>query len=413
MDVDESTKPETLEVTVAGPAHPGAFVARADSGEVIFVQDAVDGERVRVEITQRKRRWARAHVVEVLEPSKFRRPNVWAQADYTQPLATRLGGVDYGHILPAHQRDLKAQVLRDAMQRVGKLDTLVVANLSSVAEVLPTEHYRTRIELSVATDGTPGQRSFRGHDIHPVDSLPLAVPQLEDLGAHHQRFPGAQRLTLVAPSTGEPMVIVDGKVQAGPHAGSGARRVPVVMQVGQHQYKLAADGFWQVHQEAAPTLVRAVKNAIDWDRVNVQSMSYDLYGGVGLFAGELVAKLGQVTTVEGNAVASKYAARNLRGRARAVHADVRKFARELSIEAHPGAVVVLDPPRTGAGLEVVENLVAAQPEQIVYVACDPVALARDAGEFARLGWEMTSLSGFDVFPNTHHVEAVAAFNRVN
>ncbi len=185
-----------------------------------------------------------------------------------------------------------------------------------------------------------------------------------------------------------------------------------------------AGGFWQVHRLAAATLDHAVRSALrDIDPadegLDPEAWHLDLYGGVGLFAAAL-ADLGggRVTSVESDPRATEHAGQNLAEwvGARAETARVDRFVRRLAAEASPRerarlarGVTVLDPPRSGAGREVVEAVAALEPSAVVYVACDPVALARDVATFGQHGYGLRSVAAYDLFPHSHHVEAVATF----
>ncbi len=151
------------------------------------------------------------------------------------------------------------------------------------------------------------------------------------------------------------------------------------------------------------------------ERFDVAAGNLDLYGGVGLLAAAVGDRFGEktrITTVESDERATEHAAENLADwlGARTVNARVDRFLGDLEGAVGPkgakGATVVLDPPRSGAGREVVERLASLAPAQIVYVACDPVAFSRDVGYFAELGWRLERLRAFDLFPHTHHLEAV-------
>jgi tRNA/tmRNA/rRNA uracil-C5-methylase (TrmA/RlmC/RlmD family) len=182
-------------------------------------------------------------------------------------------------------------------------------------------------------------------------------------------------------------------------------------------------GFWQVHEAAALTLTRAVQDAIDPALFDPRAANLDLYGGVGLLAAAVGDRFGsavRIITVESDARATEHAAENLADwiGAAAVTARVERWVRSLA-DASAGerarlgaATVVLDPPRAGAGRAVLDALAAVGPAQLVYVACDPIAFARDAGTLAGLGYRLDGLRALDLFPHTHHVEAVGTFIRV-
>jgi tRNA/tmRNA/rRNA uracil-C5-methylase (TrmA/RlmC/RlmD family) len=192
---------------------------------------------------------------------------------------------------------------------------------------------------------------------------------------------------------------------------------PITELVGEREFRLADTGFWQVHQAAAAALTREVQNAIDPDRFDPRAANLDLYGGVGLLAAAVADRFGpatRITTVESDATATEYAGSNLAEwtGAQAVTGRVERWlAAYVPGPRATAATAVLDPPRSGAGADVIERLVATAPAQVVYVACDPVAFARDARLLADRGYALTRLRALDLFPNTHHVEGIGTFLR--
>jgi tRNA/tmRNA/rRNA uracil-C5-methylase (TrmA/RlmC/RlmD family) len=194
--------------------------------------------------------------------------------------------------------------------------------------------------------------------------------------------------------------------------------------VGDRVFRVDAGGFWQVHRLAAHTLTSAVRaGLVDAGGVDPDGWHLDLYGGVGLFAatiGDLGGAATRVTTVESDPRATEHAGENLAEwvGARAETDRVDRYVRRLAADASSRererlrrGVVLLDPPRAGAGREVVEATAALEPSTVVYVACDPVALARDLGTFAALGYEAAAVRAIDLFPHSHHVEAIAVLRR--
>jgi len=287
-----------------------------------------------------------------------------------------------------------------------------------VVEALPGDQarsgtgWRTRVRLHVDESGRLGPFAARSHRVIPVADLPLATEALAAGAPLGERFAGEEHVDVLAPSTGGVRLIV-GK----------QKPTTITELVGDREFRLADAGFWQVHREAAATLTRAVQEAIDPARFDPLAYNLDLYGGVGLLAAAVADRFGpttRITTVESDATATDYAADNLAEwlGARAETGRAERWVRDLAATATPGdrnrlgaATVVLDPPRSGAGREVVDALAALAPAQIVYVACDPVALARDIALFAGHGFVLSNLRAFDLFPNTHHVEAVATLSR--
>lgn len=379
-------------------AHGGFGVAR-DDGRVVFVSDAIPGETVVAELTEEKKSFARAVTLEVVEPSPHRVPHVWPEADVTRAPADRPGGADLGFVEIEHQRLLKREVVEDALRRFGG-----GAAPFGMVGVEPTVGWRTRVGLHVNDAGVAGPRAARSHTVVPVTNYPLAHPAIVEAAPWDTRFPGAERVDLVAPSTGELRTLV---------RLPGERPDPtrtVTERVHGRDFRVAESGFWQVHSAAAETLQTAVADAIREDLLNTNVEHLDLYGGVGLLAVPLMTVVGasaKLVTVEASARATELAQENLSDwlGSRAETSTVEEFLRRNEIQS--GATVVLDPPRAGAGREVVERLAQSGAAQIVYVACDPVAFARDLGTFRSLGWDVEHLNAYDLFPQTHHVELVA------
>lgn len=398
---------QLVELEVTNVAHQGVGVARLD-GRVVFVSDAIPGERVVARLTEvsRKKFW-RAVTVRVVEASPHRREHVWLEASVDRAPELRAGGADFGHIELGHQRELKRRVLVDSLQRFASVSSDV-----SVEPVCDGAGWRTRVRLHVGADGVPGPFAARSHSVVPVASLPLAVPQLHGVAPLRSLFDPGSVVDVVAPSAGDPVVLVT----APPRDVQRDRSVeaPVIAErVGAREFRLDATGFWQVHFRAAETLSAAVASMIDRDRFDPAADNLDLYGGVGLLAAALADVGGmatRVTSVESSARATLHAVDNLADieGADAVTDRVDRFLRRrvAGDASAVGATVVLDPPRAGAGREVVDSIARLGPAQVVYVACDPVAFARDVGFFGERGWSLVSLRAFDLFPHTHHVEAI-------
>lgn len=398
---------QLVELEISNVAHGGVMVARHE-GRVVFVADAIPGETVRAVITDdSKSKFWRADTVEVIVASEHRREHVWSAASVDRAPADRAGGAEFGHIDLKHQRELKRRVLDDALHRMAKLTTGV--KVEALDGSPDGTGWRTRVRLHVADDGTVGPFAARSHRVIPVTDLPLATPDVAGAVPLGQRADGAAgpHIDLVGTSGGEVLVLSEG---------SPSRTIRET--VGGREFQLDARGFWQVHEHAALTLTSAVQSAIDAELFDPSAMNLDLYGGVGLLAAAVGDRFGagtRITTVESDAAATEYAATNLAEwvGARAVTARVDRFLGRLRAENQGDrhATIVLDPPRSGAGKAVVSQIAALDPVQVVYVACDPVALARDLAQFASEGYRLSGIRAFDLFPNTHHVEAVASLVR--
>jgi tRNA/tmRNA/rRNA uracil-C5-methylase (TrmA/RlmC/RlmD family) len=393
-------------VRVGAVAHGGFCVARHE-GRVIFVRHTLPGELVRVSVTEGKANssYWRADAVEVVEPAEGRvaPPCPWAGPG-------RCGGCDWQHATLDVQRELKAAVVREQLARLAGLDVdVVVEEVPGDSEGLD---WRTRVTYAVSGTGRAGLRQHRSHHVVPIDECRIAHPLVRDVPLSGNRWPGGSTVDVSAsPATGDCLVLVDGERDASfsstPHDESA-----VYEEVGGRSFRVTGGGFWQVHPGAAEVLQAAVLEALQPEAGDTAA---DLYGGAGLFADALAERVGpggRVSLVESDRVAVADARHNLRDRdvvrierGRVDHVLRRRgFLRRADL-------VVLDPPRSGAGRAVVDLVTRLEPRRIAYVACDPAALARDLRFFAERGYALVSLRAFDLFPMTHHIECVAMLVR--
>lgn len=400
-----------LELEVSTVAHGGIFVARHD-GRVVFVSDTLPGERVLARVTDDAHdRFWRAETVRVLDASPDRQGHVWPEAAVTRAPEDRAGGAEFGHIRVGRQRELKRQVLEENLRRMAGLD--VEVPVGALSGPVDGTGWRTRVRLHADEDGRVGPYAARSHRVIEVAGLPLATAELRAVAPLGKRMPGVRGVDLIAPSTGSARSVV-----------VGARtEETIVERVGEREFRLDLGGFWQVHRAAAATLSSAVRRAVDDALFDPSAANLDLYGGVGLLAAAVADRFGaaiRITSVEADERATSHAQENLAEwvGASAVTSRVDRYLTRLAGQASRAelarlqrATVVLDPPRSGAGKGVVRSLAALRPAQLVYVACDPVALARDLGALRREGYRLASIEAFDLFPHTHHVEAVASLVR--
>lgn len=382
-----------FEVEVGPVAHGGHFVARYE-GRVLFVRHALPGERVVASVYEDNGgSFCRADAIEVLEPSPDR---VEAPCPFSGP--GLCGGCDFQHVSWDAQRELKAQVVREQLSRLAKIERDVVV------EALPGGplEWRTRIRMAVDRDGRPGFRGTRSHDVIPVDHCVISRPGMVEAVA--DRKWRAQELTIVQDGDGNRHV---GEVR-GRHTVRRAGSDTAVEIAALRKWRISADGFWQVHPAAADTFATVVG---EWAAAEPGQRAWDLYGGAGLFAsvlGRQVGETGSVLVVESFPGAVEDGRRNLRRMSQVefvVDKVERAVGRRLPVE--DPHVVVLDPPRKGAGKVVVAEVARRRPQRVVYVACDPAALARDLADFTVQGYRLADLRAFDAFPMTHHMECIA------
>lgn len=384
-----------LELEVGSVAHGGHCVARHD-GRVIFVRHALPGERVLARITDERKGFLRADAVEILLPSPDR---VIPPCPFSGPGAC--GGCDWQHADPAAQRRLKSQVLGEQLARLAGVSASVPV------EALPggALGWRTRVQYAVDDEGRAGFHRHRSSEVIPVDRCRIAHPAIQALPVTTRRWPAGSTVEAVAASGGETAVLT----RAGRSGALTGPPVRVREVAAGHDWSVDAGGFWQVHPHAVAAFTGAVLEML---RPAEGERAWDLYGGVGLFAATLAPHCGPVTVVEGDrrAVAAGRKALRSVANVRFVNDDVAAAIgnpRWRSVD-----LVVLDPPRAGAGREVVTAVAARSPRAIAYVACDPAAFARDAGLLLGLGYQLPEIRAFDSFPMTQHFETIGLFTRI-
>jgi tRNA/tmRNA/rRNA uracil-C5-methylase (TrmA/RlmC/RlmD family) len=397
-----------FEVTVGPVAHGGHCVARHE-GRVVFVRHTLPGERVVVRVTEdRHPGFCRADAIEVLEasPARVERP-----CPYSGP--GRCGGCDWQHVDPAEQRRLKVAVVREQFKRLAGLDVAVTV------EELPGGplRWRSRARFAVDRSGRPGLRRHRSHDVVVLDDCPITVEPAA-AAVLQRRWPGAGAVDVSIDSTGAVTTSrLDRRGQPTSsrvvRPGGDLPEEPVARaerRAGGRDWEVEGTGFWQVHPAAADALVAAVRAFAE---LRQGDTVLDLYAGAGLFGGALapvVGAQGRVVCVESDPAACAAADANLAAfpQAEVWEGDVdAEGLAGLLEELGPPDVVVLDPPRAGAGPAISRLLAGTGARALVYVACDPAALARDIAAFGAAGYRLAGVRAFDAFPMTAHVECVA------
>lgn len=403
-----------VELVVGPVAHGGHCVARL-SGRVVFVRHALPGERVRARLTEagEGRSFWRADAVDVLDASPDRVPSAWPAAG-----PGGVGGGELAHVALPAQRAWKRAVLAEQLRRLAHDERPVAVEAAPGDDERGGLGWRTRVDLVADPAGRAGMHRYRSHDVLPLADMPLASEAVAALDLFGRRWPAGARVEAVVPAGAEAgVVLVDGapfdlsrgRVDPRPNARSTVRE-EVATPAGRWTYRVAAAGFWQVHREAPALLVDAVLGAAG---PLAGARALDLYSGAGLFTlplADTVGADGSVLAVEGDERAVRDARRAVHDRPQ-VELRAGDVGRALAGGVGGADLVVLDPPRTGAGRRVVEAVAALRPARVVYVACDPAALARDVAFFAAEGYGLAELRGLDLFPMTHHVEAVALLTR--
>ena len=381
---------QQITVDIQAIAHGGHCIARFDN-QVIFVRYAIPGERAVVEVTAVNSKMVRADAISIITVSPHR---VDAPCKYARPGGC--GGCDFQHIDLAYQRSLKSEVIVEQFSRLGGLEVRC-----EVRGVEPEDglHWRTRMDFAIGETGRIGLYANRSNEVIEIDDCLIAESAMNIPTLAQRRWNGDDRIEVAATSTGQV------NVSRGGRSISGATQL--VEKAAGFTYQISPRSFWQAHREAPTTLISEVLSKLELQPGEVVC---DLYGGVGLFTAPMakaVGVTGKVHLIETD---------------RRAISDAQKIFKGIgNVEIHPGTVesrlpkisdpdvILLDPPRTGAGEEVVMVMTRLHPRSIVYVSCDPASLARDAKLLLASGYRMDHIVGFDLFPQTQHVECVARF----
>jgi 23S rRNA (uracil1939-C5)-methyltransferase len=408
---------QTFELELTAMAHGGSALGRHD-GRVIFVPYAIPGETVRVELVEERKRWGRGRLLEILNPSPYR---VEPPCPYFG--ADKCGGCQFQHIDYEAQAEYKREVVIDQLARLGGLRDAKVLEIIGAADPWA---YRNHVQFSTTPQGQLGFLTADTNHVVPVEECLILDPLLDELWeALDMEWPQLHRLSLRCGSaSGDRMAIfeldhyedfdieVDFAVSCVILLADGEAVVlmgnaHLEEQVAGRSYRISANSFFQVNTAGAEALVALVHDALDPTR---SDRLLDLYCGVGLFGLSLADRVGHVLGVEAepSAVADfRYNARGLE-HVKLIEGKAQSILPQIEESAD---LVVLDPPRSGAGQEVVEQLARLKPRRVAYVSCDPATLARDARRLTESGFALQEVQPVDLFPQTYHVESVALFAR--
>jgi 23S rRNA (uracil1939-C5)-methyltransferase len=429
-DHETSTAVNRL-VEITKPIYGGAFLARAE-GKAIFVPLTLPGEQVRIRITQNKSGYSTAEPSEIVtaSPQRIVPPC---------PHFGACGGCNYQHTGYENQLAIKQEILRETLNRAGVQPPQQIATL----EADPWS-YRNRIRLAFDAAGNPGYRSRKSHAIIPISQCPIAAPLLvsaaQAAAESLQRVPANLRPTelllfcnaeetallttfFAADSAGvrlEPLAralheripaLQSAQLAAGGRPGHPPR---TLAQWGADSISYSAAGFdYRVDQGAFFQVNRWLIDALVNHVAQNQSgkLAWDLFAGVGLFARRLTASFERVVAVESAPASRSALIHNLRSTSgEALDSDTLQFLRSAPQDESPDLIVV-DPPRTGLGAEIVTFLAAIAAPALVYVSCDPATLARDLRALIASGYAIEAITLADLFPQTFHLETIVHLRR--
>jgi tRNA/tmRNA/rRNA uracil-C5-methylase (TrmA/RlmC/RlmD family) len=383
---------DRVEVEIGPIANGGHFVAR-HNGQVIFVRHAIEGEIAVVEITSISSKLARGDAISIIKPSPDR---IESACKFSG--SGKCGGCDFLHISMDRQLKLKAQVVKELFSRMAKID--IDFEMIGV-EPKNGLNWRTRVDFAVSKKGKIGFYSARSNDVIEIDECRAVVDPINKLDIFSRNWRGDDRVEVAATTSGQVSVSRGGRTIEG--------QSQLIEKVGELKYSLTPASFWQGHIGAANTLVNKVLEVGDFKDSDTV---LDLYGGAGLFAKAILNKvpgIAKLHLIESNEKATSDARKNLAEFGKIVSIHTGRVEQWLS-QIKKADVVVIDPPRSGTGDLVNKLLIGLKPRKIIYVSCDPASLARDTAQLIGAGYKLGHIVGYDLFPNTQHIECVATFS---
>lgn len=402
----------SIDLRLIAHAYGGDSLGRLEDGRAVFVPFTLPGELARVRISEDKRSYARAELIELLEPAPAR--------DIPRcPHFMQCGGCHYQHMSYPEQLAAKSGILRDQLERIGGFTEIPLLPIIHSPEIW---EYRNHIQFHLAPDGRLGFQAARSNEIVPIQEchLPEATlnriwPQLDIEPA-----PGLERVGLRLGAGEEVMLVLESSdpsplefdVEELPisavHLGPGGALVmagsdSLVMEVRGRPFQVSAGAFFQVNTAQAGALVA---HLLDQLPLTPGLTIMDVYCGVGLFSAFLAPFASRLIGVELDPQACTDYVANLD---EFDHVELYTAPAEVvfrDLEVQPD-ILILDPPRAGLTRPVIDGILARRPPCLAYISCDPATLARDAKRLAVGGYRLVQVAPFDLFPQTFHIESVS------
>lgn len=398
------------------PVFGGDCLSRLPDGRAIFIPFTLPGETVRVDITEEKKRFARGKLIDIINSSP----------DRITPRCVHFGecgGCQYQHLDYAKQLTLKEILLKDQFQRIGKIDN------APIQSIKPSPHpfnYRNHVQFHLSRDGELGYIHADNKHLLPVNECHLPQDAINTLWPLINLEPnsGIYRMGIRQDSYNDLMVILEGEE---PKPSEFSMDIPVsvvytppdsrlTIMAGDdhlnfslldHPFQVSARSFFQVNTPIAETMVQFL---LDHLTLNNSMNVLELFSGVGLFSAFIAREVDYLTAVESSGSACHDFTINL---AEYENVSLYEATAEDVLPSFntPFDLLIVDPPRAGLAPVVHDALEHIQPQQIAYVSCDPATLARDARKITQKGYQLISVTPFDQFPQTAHIETISIFEK--
>ena len=402
---------EKFEIELGGASFGGDSVGKLPDGKTIFVPFGITGERVEVEVIEDKRNFARGRITRVLEASPKRiTPRC--------PHFMECGGCHYQHLAYADQLELKKEIVTGQLKRIGKIDE------PRVEKIVPSPaqwNYRNTVQFHLSPNGKPGFQRAGARGVVEIRECHLPLPPINDLWPKLELDPrtGIERFSIRCGSDDETLLGLESSQPTPPEFEVDFPLSVVylspeqafllsgedysLMQVRERTFKVSAGSFFQVNLPQAAAMVEHVLAGL---KPGKNDLLVDAYCGAGLFSAFIAPSLKKVIGIELSESSCNDYAVNLDEfeNVELYIGAVEQVLPELKIKP---AAVILDPPRAGLDPAALAGLIQSEPQRIAYVSCDPSTLARDIQKLVASGYRLESVTPFDLFPQTYHVESVA------
>ncbi|MBE0685259.1 MAG: class I SAM-dependent RNA methyltransferase, partial [Anaerolineaceae bacterium] len=400
-----------ISVKIEKPVYGGEFLARLPDHRPVFVPFVLPDEIAMVQVTQDKKGYARASLINVVEPSKKR---IYPPCKYF----SQCGGCHYQHMDYDDQLKLKHQVVLEQFSRVPGFNEQILKNIVASPNQL---HYRNNVQFSINENGKLGFQAFGSNQIVPIDECLLAGDQIIqswkmlDL----EQFPGLKRIHIREGLQEEIMLILESDnfleipsleldvpvsvvhlSEVGKIVMAGEDHL--IYQVKDQFFHVSAESFFQVNTTQAEKMIDLV-----CEYLPIKGKTFlELYCGVGLFTRFLADRYELIYAVEESTSACNDFAINMDeyDHINLYMGSVKEIVPHLEIQPES---ILLDPPRSGIDPSTLESILAFKAPKIVYVSCDVSTLSRDLRRLLEGGYQLVDITPFDMFPQTFHIECVA------
>jgi 23S rRNA (uracil1939-C5)-methyltransferase len=413
-------KNDPFEIELITLVYGGDAMGRMADGRAVFVTGALPGEMARVRITEEKRGFARAELLEIITPSP----------DRVQPPEGGLaecGGCHYIHLAYPAQLRAKTDILRDQLQRIAGISNPPVEPI--VAS--PNEwHYRNTVQFHLSADGKLGFQKPGTHEVVPVEECLLCEPSIQDALPllDFEGIGGRARIQVRAGAGDDILLLIESDDPAAPEitaelpfsivfSGPGGfdEKPPIVLAGDDHlvmealgrAFRVSAGSFFQVNTSQAENMVRYLMENLP---LNSETVLLEAYAGVGMFSAFLAPRVGRLVAVESSPFAIEDFTANLDEFDNVELYDGPAEVILPTLELRPD-VVLVDPPRAGLALLALDALIRMEAPFLAYVSCDPATLARDLKRLLTAGYTLQSVQPFDMFPHTYHIESISLLRR--